>query len=181
MLFTPSQESDFVKFLGDPDSPENGLPPPPPSPEEEWAGLEGAENLHHLTDSSFDAFVKKKDSVLVMFYAPCKITAPNRSFSAQLCLTLMSFWNWTGCGHCKSMKADYALAAKRMKDLKIDGALVTVDATAQTGLQNRFEIRGFPTLRYFRKGRNVAPYEKARKADALVDFMRNPPQSKDEL
>lgn len=58
--------------MEDPDNPKNGLPPAPPSPEEEWAGLDGSKYLHHLTDSNFDEFVKKKDSVLVMFYAPCK-------------------------------------------------------------------------------------------------------------
>ena len=86
-----------------------------------------------------------------------------------------------GCGHCKSMKADYALAAKQMKAMNIPGELVTVDATAQTGLQTRFEIRGFPTIRYFYKGTNLSSYERKRKADDLVDFMRNPPRSKDEL
>ena len=80
------------------------------------------------------------------------------------------------------MRGDYALAAKQMKEQKIAGKLVTVDATAQTGLQNRFEIRGFPTLRYFYQGRNVAAYEGQRKVNDLVDFMRNPPKDKkDEL
>ncbi|KAK4019857.1 protein disulfide-isomerase A5 [Daphnia magna] len=149
-------ESEFVSFMEDPDNPKNGLPPAPPSPEEEWAGLDGSKYLHHLTDSNFDEFVKKKDSVLVMFYAP-----------------------W--CGHCKSMKSDYALAAKKMKEMNIAGELVTVDATAQTGLQTRFEIRGFPTIRYFYKGSNLSAYERKRKADDIVDYMRNPPRSKDEL
>lgn len=63
---------DFVSFMEDPDNPKNGLPPPPPSPEEEWGGLDGAQYLHHLTDSNFDDFMKKNDGVLVMFYAPCK-------------------------------------------------------------------------------------------------------------
>ena len=58
--------------MQDPDSPVNGEPPSPPSPEEEWGSFAGAEHLTHLTDSNFDAFVKKTDSVLVMFYAPCK-------------------------------------------------------------------------------------------------------------
>ena len=142
--------------MQDPDNPSHGLPPAPPSPEEEWAGLDGAKYLHHLTDANFDDFVGRKGSVLVMFYAP-----------------------W--CGHCKSMKADYALAARRIKDKNIVGELVTVDATVQTGLQQRFEIRGFPTLRYFRKGQNVSAYERKRKADDIVDFMSNPPHSKDEL
>ena len=58
--------------MEDPENPRNGMPPAPPSPEEEWGGLEGAQHLHHLTENNFDEFVKKKDSVLVMFYAPCK-------------------------------------------------------------------------------------------------------------
>ena len=79
------------------------------------------------------------------------------------------------------MKADYALAAKQMKAMKIAGELAIVDATAQTGLQTRFEIRGFPTIRYFYKGSNLAAYERKRKADDIVEFMRYPPRSKDEL
>ena len=71
------QENDFVQFMEDPDSPKNGLPPAPPSPEEEWSGLDGAKHLHHLTETNFDGFVKKTESVLVMFYAPwcghCKV------------------------------------------------------------------------------------------------------------
>jgi len=149
-------ESDFIAFMEDPDSPSNGLPPPPPSPEEEWSGLDGSQLLRHLTDKNFDDFISKTDSALVMFYAP-----------------------W--CGHCKSMKSDYALAAKMMKKKGIAGRLATVDATVQTGLQNRFEIRGFPTIRYFRNGHNIAAYERKRKADDIVAFMTNPPRSKDEL
>ena len=79
------------------------------------------------------------------------------------------------------MKSDYALAAKMMKKKGIAGRLATVDATVQTGLQNRFEIRGFPTIRYFRNGHNIAAYERKRKADDIVAFMTNPPRSKDEL
>lgn len=79
------------------------------------------------------------------------------------------------------MKADYALAAKQMKAMNIVGELAAVDATIHTGLQTRFDIRGFPTIRYFYKGNNLAAYDRKRKADDLIDFMRHPPRSKDEL
>lgn len=79
------------------------------------------------------------------------------------------------------MKKDFALAAQQMKAMNIVGELATVDATVQTGLQTRFEIRGFPTIRYFYKGNNLSAYEKKRKAEDLVEFMRKPPRSKDEL
>jgi hypothetical protein len=38
---------------------------------EEWGDYEGSENLVHLMDDTFDAFISKGDPVLVMFYAPC--------------------------------------------------------------------------------------------------------------
>lgn len=79
------------------------------------------------------------------------------------------------------MKSDYAEAAKRLKEMNIPGELATVDATVQTGLQTRFEIRGFPKIRYFYKGKNVAGYDRKRKAEDLVDYMRKPPRGKDEL
>lgn len=80
------------------------------------------------------------------------------------------------------MRVDYALAAKQIKELNISGKLATVDATVQTGLQTRFEIRGFPTLRYFYQGRNAVAYDGKRKAGDIVDFMRKPPKvKKDEL
>ena len=55
--------------------PENPVTPPPPPPAktaaEEWAGLEGATSLVHLTEDTFDDVIAGK-RVLVMFYAPCK-------------------------------------------------------------------------------------------------------------
>ena len=47
-------------------------PPPPPSPTELWADIDGASDIYHLTEASFDTFIQEHKSVLVMFYAPCK-------------------------------------------------------------------------------------------------------------
>ena len=49
------------------------MPPPPPSPETHWTDVEGAENIHHLTETNFESFIREHESVLVMFYAPCKL------------------------------------------------------------------------------------------------------------
>ena len=51
--------------------PENPKKPTPPPQEDMWAKTDGAENVHKLTDDSFDGFMKSNPSVLVMFYAPC--------------------------------------------------------------------------------------------------------------
>ena len=57
---------DFIQFMEDP---REG--PPPPSPEPEWKDIPSY--VTHLTDDTFDKFVKTHDSVLVMFYAPCEL------------------------------------------------------------------------------------------------------------
>lgn len=66
-------EADFVAFMKDPQNPLSTAPPIPPSPEEQWSAVEGAEHIRHLTDATFNDFISQQESILVMFYAPCKI------------------------------------------------------------------------------------------------------------
>ena len=56
---------DFIQFMKDPSE---GPPSPPAEPE--WKDIPSAVN--HLTENTFDMFVREHESVLVMFYAPCK-------------------------------------------------------------------------------------------------------------
>ena len=68
--FTISQEKDFTKFMRDPFNPMSDGETI--DPELDWAGLKGSEHLLHLTDDTFDDAIAESDSVMVMFYAPCK-------------------------------------------------------------------------------------------------------------
>ena len=54
-------------------------PPKEPEKEEEWSDVPS--DVVHLTDSSFDEFMEKNPSVLVMFYAPCKFSCWFKSLS----------------------------------------------------------------------------------------------------
>ncbi|GFG28492.1 hypothetical protein Cfor_07337 [Coptotermes formosanus] len=132
-------------------------PPPPPPPETPWS--EELSEVVHLTEDTFKTFLKKKKHVLVMFYAP-----------------------W--CGHCKTMKPSYSLAALEMKQEHIEGVLAAVDATGNPKLSNRFNIVGFPTLKYFNNGKFVSDYDRKRTAEDIKTFMKSPPSvssDKDEL
>lgn len=148
-------ESEFVKFMSDPENPLAGSPPPTPSPSEEWASVGGAQHIVHLTNDNFDTFIQDKEA-LVMFYAP-----------------------W--CGHCKAMKGDYGAAALEMMSAGLSGRLAAVDATVERSLAGRYDIRGFPTLKFFRRGQMVSEYNRSRKTADIVEFMKKPPTGKDEL
>ena len=68
---------DFMQFM---ENPREGPPPPPPEPQ--WSDVPS--HVHHLTDDNFDEFMEEHDSVLVMFYAPCKFSLLNLALNSSL-------------------------------------------------------------------------------------------------
>ncbi|KAF2346718.1 Thioredoxin domain [Trinorchestia longiramus] len=141
-------EADFIAFLNDPESP--ATPPPPAdaskTPAEEWGSLDGSDALLHLSSHDFHSSLQDKRA-LVLFYAP-----------------------W--CRHCKSMKADYALAAGELASAgNVAGHLATVDATQERSLAAQYDVKGFPTLLYFVNGEKVADYQGMRSQQDLITFM----------
>jgi len=99
-----------------------------------------------LTDNNFDDFVKANDRVLVEFYAP-----------------------W--CGHCKRLEPEYQKAAAQLKEEGSTTVIAKVDATAETKLAKQFEIRGFPTLKYFTNG-EAGEYGGGRDQKTIVSWVK---------
>ena len=56
------------------------------------------------------------------------------------------------CGHCKKLAPEYAKAAKRMKENDPPVPFAKVDATAESDLGTRYEVKGYPSKKVFRKG-----------------------------
>jgi len=78
-----------------------------------------------LTDANFEKEVLgSKDGVLVEFYAP-----------------------W--CGHCQRLAPEWAKAASELKG-KVK--LAMLDATVHTVSASRFQVQGYPTIKYFPAG-----------------------------
>lgn len=88
------------------------------------------DNVIVLNDDNFDDYIKSNEHVFVKFYAP-----------------------W--CGHCKAMAKPYASLAKKMHEGTTGVKIAKVDATESKGLASRFEIQGFPTLKFFKNGEPI--------------------------
>jgi protein disulfide-isomerase A1 len=99
-----------------------------------------------LTDKNFDDTLKEHTNILVEFYAP-----------------------W--CGHCKSLAPEYEKAATAMKEIDGTVKLAKVDATAETATAEKFEVRGFPTLKFFRDG-TPTDYSGGRTETAIVNWLK---------
>lgn len=57
---------------------------------------------------------------------------------------------WKFSGHCKSLAPEYAKAAQRLGQNDPPYYLAKVDATEHKQVAERFGIRGFPTLFFFK-------------------------------
>ncbi|GJD10221.1 Probable protein disulfide-isomerase A6 [Galdieria sulphuraria] len=106
------------------------------------------EEVHvvELNPENFDKIVlDPTKNVLVEFYAP-----------------------W--CGHCKALKPQYEKVAKTFKDSS-DVIIASLDADANRDIAQRFDVSGFPTIKFFpaTKKKDVVEYDSGR---AAVDFVR---------
>lgn len=98
-----------------------------------------------LTQSTFaETIAANPSGIMVEFYAP-----------------------W--CGHCKQLAPEYESAASLLEGTAV---LAKVDCTEEDELCGQFDVKGFPTLKWFTKGVPV-DYPQARTADALVSFIEN--------
>eukprot|EP00762_Andalucia_godoyi_P002022 ANDGO_02605.mRNA.1 Protein disulfide-isomerase 2 len=80
------------------------------------------------------------------------------------------------CGHCKSLAPKFKAAAEESRAAYFG----SVDCTVEKAVCSQFNIRGYPTIKYFRDGDDF-PYEGPRETTSLVRFasvMKGPPVMK---
>merc|ERR1711970_603181 len=109
-----------------------------------------------LGGDDFNAAVEHYDYVLAEFYAP-----------------------W--CGHCKSLAPEYEKAAAALAEHE-NIALAKIDATEHGDLAKRYGVRGYPTLKWFKKDpENALEYGGGRKEPEISNWIlkkTGPPATK---
>ncbi|KAI8898718.1 thioredoxin-like protein, partial [Globomyces pollinis-pini] len=99
-----------------------------------------------LSSSNFDEIVLNSNkNVLVEFYAP-----------------------W--CGHCKSLAPIYETVAKAFQT-ESDCIVANLDATKAEDVGTRYDVTGYPTLKFFAKDGSITEYEGSRSKLDLIDFL----------
>jgi protein disulfide-isomerase A1 len=99
-----------------------------------------------LTKDTFDNAVKNNKHLLVKFVAP-----------------------W--CGHCKTLLPAYAAAAKQLVDSGSDIKLASVDATIEQDLAQKYDVKVYPTIKFFSDG-TTFDYTGGRAPDDIISWLK---------
>ncbi|XP_006459384.1 hypothetical protein AGABI2DRAFT_191372 [Agaricus bisporus var. bisporus H97] len=106
-----------------------------------------ASNVLDLDQSNFDKVVGKGKPALVEFFAP-----------------------W--CGHCKNLAPTYEQLADAFAHAKDKVIIAKVDADgAGKPIGKKYDVKGYPTLKWFDAAGKDEKYESGRDLDSLADFV----------
>ena len=95
------------------------------------AEYEKSEGVYVLTKNNYRQAVGEFDYLFVYFYAP-----------------------W--CGHCKALGPEFVKAGQTLKENDSPIRLGKVDGTEESELLDQEKVSGYPTLKLYRQGEEVA-------------------------
>jgi len=133
--------------------------------------------------ASLEKFIKEKLGVEVTDEKPA--AGGDTEAKVEAGLTILSEGSFAGtvasgdtfikfyapwCGHCQKLVPVWEELAKKFEsDAKVK--IAKLDCTQAQGVCQENEVRGYPTLAYFRNGRKIEAYKGARNLADLSDFV----------
>lgn len=100
-----------------------------------------------LTEKDFDQAIEEFEYTMVAFYAP-----------------------W--CKYSKALLPEYAYAATQLANFYPDVKLCKVNADYEVVLAERFQIVGYPTIKFFRKGGSqYEEYDGDRTSSDIIQYI----------
>ncbi|XP_014215724.1 protein disulfide-isomerase [Copidosoma floridanum] len=112
------------------------------------AKIEVEDDVLVLTKDNYDEALENHEYILLEFYAP-----------------------W--CGHCKALAPEYASAAKTLNENNSPIKLAKIDATVESSVAEPHNVRGYPTLKFYRKNKEpkFIDYSGGRQAQEIINWL----------
>uniref|UniRef100_A0AC35THF3 Protein disulfide-isomerase n=1 Tax=Rhabditophanes sp. KR3021 TaxID=114890 RepID=A0AC35THF3_9BILA len=104
------------------------------------------EDVIELTADNFEEHTGTDDLTLATFFAP-----------------------W--CGHCKTLLPNLAKAATQLKEEGSTLKIATLDSTVHSEISTKYEVKGYPTIKFFRYGK-VVEYTGGRDVASIVAWLK---------
>jgi thioredoxin-like negative regulator of GroEL len=113
-----------------------------------------SDKLVSLTDETFEATIKKFQSAMVLFFVEY-------------------------CDHSKKLKPIYSNCANILHTKKSPHTLVAVNCARAFAICHKYDVKSYPAMKYFRRGKFVKDYGMERSSAHIMAFLNA--NNKDEL
>lgn len=99
-----------------------------------------------VTDANIEQVLADNKNIVIEFYAP-----------------------W--CGHCKRLLPEFAKAASTLKTQNSSVKLAKINCDNEKQACGKYEIRGYPTIKYFANGAEQ-PYKGGRSEQTILNWIK---------
>jgi len=83
--------------------------------------------------------------------------------------TVVSYYHWNLCGHCKAFAPLWKKIVQQYKDKIL---FANIELEGMKGMQETYKVQGFPTILVYKNGRKKKEFTGERTAEKLDTFLK---------